>query len=244
MIQTIPKLIDHCSFLLNNYQEASFAKNYLNSRISPDIQEKFKFGYFPDLSQINILFSEITEDDLKKSNLLIDNGIIKQLSFENHNLILPYRDVYGNIIAIVGRTLLSEEERSLQKIAKYKNTSFNKSSHLFGLFEAKLSVLEKDAIFIVEGQFDCIRCHSVGLLNTAALGSSNMTFDQLGLSLRYTNNIYLLLDNDDAGKNGSQKIIDKFSQYANIKSITLPIGFKDPDDYFTYNSKEDLMNLL
>ncbi len=241
-------IIDACQFLLYNIPIANNTLTYLSHRLDRRAQEQFKFGFLPSSDYLNTLLSLLNEEELLKTNIIYKKTIDDQERLisilDHHNLILPYRDVYGNIIALVGRSLLNDEERQSQGIAKYKNTSFEKSKHLFGLFETKREIARQQYAIIVEGQFDCIQAYNKGLKTVVALGSSGMSFGQLALLLRYTNNIKLLLDNDEAGKAGSEKIISKFGKYAKIKNYCLPAGFKDVDEFLKDNSVEELTTLL
>lgn len=237
-MQDLEVITKACSYLLYEYPEAKDVKEYALHRLSIDSLKQFSFGFFPDNKHLSVIESLLGDQVLIDSELVYDRQIndgisnrrVKFSILDNHNLIMPYRDVYGNVIAIVGRTLMSDDERHIKGVSKYKNTFFRKGQHLFGLYEAKRSILQRNFVFIVEGQFDCISAHSKGLTNTIALGSSNMTPDQLALLLRYTDNITLLLDNDEAGKKGTEKIIKNFGKYANIKKLELPEQIKDIDE--------------
>lgn len=239
---TIDYIFNICKDLLNDMPQAEAYRNYLSLRVPTD-QKLFQFGYFPNIENLTSISSIISEDNLMKFDLLIKrqllNGNTKTVFFENHNLVMPYKNIYGETIALVGRTLLNDDERQNLYISKYKNTIFKKSRHLFGLYQAKDHILESNIAYIVEGQFDCISAQLNGLKNTVALGSANMSFNQLALILRYTNNIVLVLDNDQAGKVGAERIINKFSKFINIKNIEIPSGFKDLDEFFKENSVED-----
>jgi len=233
----------YCRYLLKNSSNAEEHRAYLNSRISLDMQEKFEFGLFPSIKDINLLSDMISVDTLKQIGLIY-NKEIKDSSgprnilfnfFEDQPLIMPYKDAYGNVVALVGRTLLNDIEREKLNIEKYKNTSFTKGNYLFGLYEAKRSILEKKCVYVVEGQFDVIKAHQKGLTNVVAVGSSNMTAYQFSLLCRYTNNIHLLLDNDVAGQRGRRDIEKKYGSYANVKNVYLPDRYKDIDDYLKEN---------
>jgi DNA primase len=141
------------------------------------------------------------------------------------------------VVAIVGRTMLPEAEYKAKKISKYKNTAesslFIKGNNLFGLYENKQAILDLRRVYIVEGQFDVIKASEIGFNNVVALGNNNMTSYQFSVISRYSNNIFLLLDNDEAGQKGRKRIINKFGQFANIRNFYLPDGFKDIDEYIT-----------
>ena len=245
-------IVNCCSDLLNNFPDAKPIAEYANKRLSESALKKFGFGYFPSNNHLPVLEEMVGSEKLSKLDLIYDrivqDGIssrkIRHSGLENHNLILPYRDVYGEIIALVGRSLLSDEERRENNIPKYKNTAFDKRKHLFGLYEAKQSIINNNIAYIVEGQFDCITAHDKGLNNVVALGSSSMTFEQFALIMRYTNNLIIMLDNDLAGRLGTEKIIKYYSKYANIKKAVIPRGYKDIDEYLSDNDINSLIYTL
>jgi DNA primase len=236
---------DACRDILKNHSIAQEARIYLNSRMTDDNQEKFNLGYFPDDENLEILFEKVSEKKLKFLNIIypyhVQNGeyrvYINKSLLSNHNIVMPYVDIYGNIKALVGRSFLCEEDRKEKKIQKYKYTKFNKSLHLFGFYQAKSSILKKNSVIIVEGQIDCITCHEYGINNVVALGGSSLTKRQFQLLNRYTENIYLLLDNDIEGKKSQNKIIKKYSNLANFKSLELPNNYKDIDKYLRTEQK-------
>ncbi len=242
------QIIESCQFLLHNFPGAEETKTYLDGRLDEKTQKLFSFGFYPSASSLTLLTSLVGEDALKEHKLLFHREVTDSLFprtlsisyFEDYPLVLPFKNVYGETVAIVGRTLLSDKERKDKGIPKYKNTVFTKGNHLFGLFENKEAILENDLVFIVEGQFDVIKAVQKGMKNIVALGSSNMTLQQLALITRYTNNIVLLLDNDEAGEKGRDKIMEKFGSMANIQNFYLPDLYKDIDEYLSENSYEDL----
>lgn len=241
------EVISYCRELLLTFPQALPFADYLDKRIPKPIQEQFQFGYFPSNDNLNVLLSSIGDAKLASLNLIYERFTEDKEchgTLENHNLILPYKDAYGNIIGIIGRSILSDNERKLLKLPKYKNTSFNKGNHLFGLYEAKHDILATREVFLVEGQFDCISAQSNGLKNTTAVGSANMTHEQFYLISRYTKNINLLFDNDDAGRSGEERIINQFGKYANIKKIKLPIEYKDVDNFFSENDMSAFHRLM
>lgn len=241
-------VIGCCRDLLINFPDARDVAEYADKRLSKAGQERFSFGYFPSHKNLQALAAIVGEDRLIELELvyakIIQDGVssrkVLHSNLEKHNLIIPYRDVYGNIIAVVGRTVLDDDQRKKIDIPKYKNTSFPKGSHLFGLFEAKDSIIQNNLAFVVEGQFDCITASDKGLTNIVALGSSGMSFEQFALLTRYTNNIVMMLDNDEAGKAGMDRVIKLYHKHANIKRAVLPKPFKDIDEYLSMYSINDL----
>lgn len=237
----LDKIMESCRFLLKNYPEAQDLRSYLDSRLSQDSQELFQFGYFPNTNNIQVLTDLVGEDTLLDQELVyykhIEDSLFprrfKVCYFENHPLVMPYRDPYGNIAGLVCRTLLPESEFKQRKISKYKNTKFEKGYCVFGLYENKRHIIDQNSVYVVEGQFDAIKAMEIGFRNIIAIGNNNMTSYQFSVISRYTNNIFLLLDNDEAGEKGRKRAVDKFGQLANIRNFYIPEGFKDIDEYIT-----------
>jgi DNA primase len=237
-------IVNASQYLLEYFPNACVAREYLNSRLNTQTQKKFKFGYFPNVSNINAITDLIDEQVLLDSNLLFSKMIEDSLCprkvydcyFENHQLILPFHNTYGHIIGLIGRSLNSDSEIKIKKISKYKNTQFAKSNFLFGLYENKNSIIESNTVYIVEGQFDVIKAWECGLRNVVALSTSSMTAAQFALITRYTNNLVLLLDNDESGEKGRFLIQKKFGEFANIQNWYVPYEYKDIDAYLTKKS--------
>ena len=242
---TLDKIVESCRYLLNNYPGARDSKAYLDSRLSEESQEIFSFGYFPGIQDIPVLTDLVGEEELRKDKLLFTREIedslfprrLKTSYFEGYPLVMPYRNAYGQAVGLVGRTILSEEERTKLEIAKYKNTqespTFKKGNMLFGLYENKQHILDRGCVYIVEGQFDVIKASEIGFRNIVALGTSSMSSYQFSVISRYSNNIFLLLDNDESGIKGRKRIIQKFGRYANIRNFYLPDDYKDIDECIT-----------
>lgn len=243
----LENIIDSCQYLLHNFPEAQECKDYLNSRINSKSQEDFKFGYFPNINNLQVLIDLVGEDVLRQQGLLYNKVIEDSLCprtinfcyFEDYPLVMPFRDTYGKVVGIVGRSLLNDEERSEKKISKYRNTKdFKKGQYLFGLYENKQDILQKGCAYMVEGQFDVVKASEKKINNIVALGTSSMTPYQFSVISRYTDNIFLLLDNDEAGEKGRKLITSKFGQLANIQNFYLPESYKDIDEYITRSTDE------
>lgn len=244
-------IITYCRNLLTS-EVAQQAQIYLNTRLSPQAQERFGFGYFPPQEGVKELVSVIGLKEMSDEELIytkhIQNGIFNEeelhATLERHNLVMPYRDSYGEVIGIVGRSLLSDEERKDKKIGKYKNTSFSKKENLFGLYEAKKAIVRENCAIVVEGQFDCISANDGGLENIVAVGSHTLTMAQMCLLLRYTNNVVVLFDMDEAGQEGGDKAVREFGGICNIRKGKLPSGWKDICEFLVDNGVEELRKVI
>jgi DNA primase len=241
----LDKIVESCRFLLNNYPEAHACRTYLDSRLNEKSQERFQFGYFPDTNNIQVLNDLVGKEHLKTAEMyyskIIEDSlfprIIDVLYFENHPLIMPFRNAYGEIVALVGRSLLDDRERASKKIDKYKYTkntaNFRKGHYLFGLFENKQSIVDQNLVYVVEGQLDVVKAMEIGFTNIIALGTCHMNSYQFSVISRYTDNIILLLDNDDGGEKGRKSAVSRFGSLANIQNFYIPDGYKDIDEYIT-----------
>lgn len=242
------KISQSCHFLLQNYPEAIIAQNYLDTRLTKESQEKFEFGYFPGIKDIDAMISLVGKDYLDELGLLYTKNIEDSLYprkvnfcyFEDYPLVMPFRNPYGKVVGMVGRTLLSEEERKAKSLPKYKNTDLKKSKYLYGLYENKESIFKKDSVYIVEGQFDVIKAVERGFDNIVAIGSSSLSTYQFSIITRYTDNIFLLLDNDEAGAKGRARIVDNFGSLANICNFYLSPEYKDIDEYLSKTSNDEV----
>ena len=86
--------------------------------------------------KLELLTSSRIEDSLSPRRVMRD-------FFEDHPLVMPQRDTYGKVVALIGRTQLPETARQAKKLAKYKNTVFKKGNYLFGLYENKKNILDQ-----------------------------------------------------------------------------------------------------
>lgn len=224
-----------CYNLLQTHPAAEKVREYLKPRLSPKAQEEFQLGYFPDKQHLNLITDLVSEEELTSSGLfyyrMLYGEKLLTAALSHHNLVMPYKDSYSNIVAMVGRSVLTDLERKENKIPKYKNTLFKKTNHLFGLWRAKESIINKNYVFVVEGQFDCMNAIMNGIENCVCLGSGNMNFNQFAMLARYTDKIIMLLDNDEAGRKGAEKAEREFGKLAQIVNCHIPEGYKDLDQF-------------
>jgi DNA primase len=216
---------------------------YLKNRgITNDTIVKYKIGLFP--KDLRKLFQHINPEDLKRHNIIYKAD---SSPFKWHPLVIPIRDADGRPIAIGCRTLLDEEKRKEMGIEKYRNSIYKKTSHFFGLDCAVSAIRERDRVFVVEGYFDAISAHQKGIYNVVATCGTLLAMRQISLMTRYTNNICLLFDNDNAGYSSAKKIIEKFSKNeisrgVNITCKFTPAGYKDIDEYIRKDGDLSLLD--
>lgn len=215
-------------------EDKSLLKYLVKDRgISTKTIKKFKIGKFPT----NIAdFGRRFNIDLKamRENDLIWN--VSESQFSHYPVVIPITDVWGEHLAIGCRTLLSEEERRILNIPKYKNSKYKKTHHLFALDKAIDGIREKNEVIVVEGYFDAISAHQYGMNNVVATCGTMFSQTQLMLLSRYTDNIQLMFDSDEAGKINSERVVNKFANigfdtHVKITISRCPDGYKDLDEY-------------
>lgn len=235
---------DICTYLLRKDPEARKCREYLDSRLSKEEQVKYGFGYFPTSDNLKYLIDSVGRKHLEDFSIIYNkynnNGAILSGHFSEHNMIMPFRDVHGDIVSLLGRTILPDDLQKERKIQKYKySVNADKELYVYGLDLAKSSILEKGYVICVEGQFDCIACHRKGIHNVVALGWATLSRYQFYQLSKYTDNIVLLLDSDEAGIKGVNRAKSRYGDIVNIKSISPPFGYKDIDDFFKKEPSEE-----
>lgn len=151
-------------------------------------------------------------------------------------LMVPIRDIQKRVVAFTARQLdgiTPTDDPSHE--AKYVNSPetdiFHKSKILFNLDRAMDAAKEKDAVVLVEGQLDAIRCHTSGVRNAVASQGTAIGDDHIRLISRYANRIDALLDADKAGRRAVLKLLPAALKGGlDIRCLAVP-GGKDPDDY-------------
>ena len=154
-------------------------------------------------------------------------------------VIFPVHTLSGKVVAFGGRVLQNNP-----KAAKYVNSPeseiYHKSDHLYGLYFSKQAIVQKDRCILVEGYLDVISMHQAGIQNVVASSGTSLTTGQIKLIHRFTNNITLLYDGDNAGIKASIRGIDMLLEEGmNINVVLLPNG-EDPDSYAQSHSTEEV----
>jgi DNA primase catalytic core len=237
------EVVDACRNILQHDPIAAEARDYLDERLSRRVQAQYGFGYFPPNSQLDFLTDLVDPRILLWLKLMymkpVAGARVKFGHFDRHNIVMPFRDVYGNIVSLVGRTLLSSDDQKKLGVSKYKYSfNANKQLHLYGMHIAKDAIIKSNCVICVEGQFDCIACQEAGIRNVVACGGANLLPFQFFMLRRYTNNLVLLLDNDEAGRTARIKLKRRYSPYAHVGLMTPPDGFKDMDEFLRNGGKK------
>tara|TARA_B100001287_G_scaffold269999_1_gene268166 strand:- start:16789 stop:18729 length:1941 start_codon:yes stop_codon:yes gene_type:complete len=232
---------------LNNTDEGkSIGISYFKKRgYSLKTIDYFELGYSPN--KIDAISKKAKSDNYNTDSLL-QSGVIKKsergtYDFFRGRVIFPIHNISGRVIGFGARTL-----RSDKKVAKYFNSPesiiYNKSQVLYGLFQAKNEIIKNNCCFLVEGYTDVISLHQNSIKNTVASSGTSLTDGQIRLIKRFTSNIVILYDGDEAGINASFRGVDMIlAAGLNVKIIVFPVG-EDPDSYSNKLSTEDFKTYL
>ncbi len=190
----------------------------------------FGLGFAPDerFALGNHLRSRgFTENEMIAANLVFKSRSGNSVLDRFYNRVMfPIIDVRGNVIAFGGRIMTDQKP-------KYLNTSdtlvFNKSYNLFSLNNAKNS--KSDSLILCEGYMDVISLNQAGFTNAVATLGTALTADQAALMKRYSKEVIICYDADEAGQKATARAIDILRRAGLVvKVISIPDG-KDPDEF-------------
>lgn len=154
----------------------------------------------------------------------------KDLDFFRDRVMFTISNVSGKPIAFAGRSLTTDK-KSPKYINSPESPLYNKRKILYGIHLAKASIRKQDVCYLVEGYTDVISLHQGGIENVVASSGTSLTEGQVRLVKRYSDNITLLYDGDQAGINAALRGMDIIlSQDMNVKLVILPEN-EDPDSF-------------
>ncbi len=200
-----------------------------------DIVRKFQLGFCPkgkDSMTKAALKAGYREQFLVATGLSVkrDDGSLYDRYWGR--VIFPWHTVGGKVVGFGGRVL----DAATKGVAgKYQNSPessiYSKRKELYGLFQAKQAINKHDLVYMVEGYTDVISMHQCGIENVVANSGTALTKEQIHLLHRFTNNITLLYDGDEAGIHAAQRGTDMLlAAGMNVRILLLPDG-DDPDSF-------------
>ena len=228
--------MNHFHDLLKNDPDGiAIGKQYFRSRgIRDDIIEKFNLGYaLPKRDALALAAKKAGYKDefLIKTGLCIENdkGIYDRYA---GRVIFPWLNVSGKVVAFGGRLLDSRTKGVQQKYVNSPDSEiYHKERELYGLYQAKKMIAKEDRVYMVEGYTDVIAMHQCGIENVVANSGTALSLHQIKLLRRFTQNITLLYDGDEAGIHAAMRGTDMLlAEGMNVKVLLLPDG-DDPDSF-------------
>lgn len=159
--------------------------------------------------------------------------------------IFPWFSVSGKVVAFGGRVLDSRTKGISQKYVNSPDSViYHKERELYGLYQAKKAIAKEDCVFMVEGYTDVISIHQCGIENVVANSGTALSVHQIRLLHRFTSNIVLLYDGDNAGIHAALRGTDMLlEEEMNVKVLFLPDG-NDPDSFARSHSAEDFRRYI
>lgn len=189
----------------------------------------FRLGYAPEDGSSLKQFLESKSVDF---NVLKDAGLVGQRGSDllRGRLVVPLSDNQGQIVGFTGRLLAD-----VKNAPKYLNTPqtllYDKSRHVFGLYQAKEAIRTNDYAVLVEGNLDVIMSHQVGVKQVVATAGTAMSEYHLKALSRLSKYVRLCFDGDKAGIAATERAIPIAETVGvELSVITLPSDFKDPDE--------------
>ena len=234
--------------LKNDPDGIAIGKQYFRSRgIRDDIIEKFNLGYaLPKRDALALAAQKAGY----KAEFLVKTGLCIEGEKGIHDryagrVIFPWLNVSGKVVAFGGRLLDSRTKGVQQKYVNSPDSEiYHKERELYGLYQAKKAIAKEDRVYMVEGYTDVIAMHQSGLENVVANSGTALSIHQIKLLRRFTQNISLLYDGDEAGIHAAMRGTDMLlAEGMNIKVLLLPDG-DDPDSFAKKHSAQELKDYI
>lgn len=234
-------------WLMDSDEGKAVGLSYFREReFNPETIERFQLGYslnaWNDFSE-HAVKAGYNETYLEKTGLAYRNDKGRLIDRFRERIMFPIHNVSGRIIGFGGRVLKKDD-----KTAKYINSPaseiYDKSRALYGIFLSKKAISKNDECFIVEGYTDVISLNQAGIENAVAPCGTALTPEQIRLAGRYTKNLTLLFDGDDAGISAALKAIPLILEEGLHVRIVLFPDKEDPDSYSRKYGAEQTMDFI
>lgn len=234
--------------LLNDVDGQAIGKQYFRSRgIRDDIINKFQLGFA--LTKRDALANEAHRKGFKEEFLLAtglcirnEHGVYDRFA---GRAIFPWMNVSGKVVAFGGRKLDAATKGVQQKYVNSPDSEiYHKERELYGIYQAKKAIVKEDCVYMVEGYTDVIAMHQCGLENVVANSGTALSIHQIKLLRRFTQNIVLLYDGDEAGIHAAMRGTDMLlAEAMNVKVLLLPDG-DDPDSFSRKHTAQEFKEYI
>ena len=223
------------------------ARSYiLNRKLKVDTIKNFMIGYAPN--KWDVLTNHESLKNSSKEDL-VELGLIFKKDNENkyfdkfrNRLIFPFQNISGRIIGFGGRRL--NEEDNPKYLNSPESKIYQKGLILYGLHQAISAIRELNTVILVEGYFDLLRLVNSGIENVVASSGTALSENQGRLLKRYTSNVIISYDSDEAGLKAAirnSEILENLDMSISIVQLPEP---HDPDSYILEFGKKAYLQLL
>ena len=213
---------------------------YLRQRgIREDIIKKFQLGYSPEKARLWEVAKKAGYQEAYLTND-VDTQIGTGVCLKDDKgglydrfrgrVIFPFFSVSGKVTGFAGR-LIKQSDKAGKYVNSPTSILYEKKHELYGFYQAKQAIKREDCCYLVEGQLDVIQLVQSGIENVVASGGTALTFPQIRLIHRFTENVTILYDGDSAGIKAALRGLDMMlEEGVNVKVVLLPEG-EDPDSF-------------
>ena len=252
--------------LLNNPDGRSIGLAYFRSRgFRDDIIEKFQLGYalqqrdaFPKTAiakgynekfltsyEAKVKVNDRDETVTKGTGICYKREDGQLVDRYAGRVIFPWISLSGKVVAFGGRLLDSRTKGVAQKYVNSPDSEiFHKERELYGIFQAKKAIVKEDCVYMVEGYTDVISMHQCGVENVVANSGTALSKYQINILHRFTNNIVLLYDGDEAGIHAATRSAEMLLQEGmTVKVCLLPDG-DDPDSFARKHTAQEYRQFI
>ena len=242
LIDQIKKISD---FFLRNMNDvkSTEALDYLkNRKLDGEDIKNYKLGFAEKDEKKIIQYcktNNISDADFKKLGLFSEKG---NFLFKNR-IIFPITNFRSEVVGFGGRAL---EDFGPKYLNSSESSIYKKNRTLYFLPNFLKDVKKHKFVVIVEGYFDVIAFNKLGYSNVASPSGTALTIQQLSQVSKYTDEIYLCFDNDQAGIEATKRIVEiknNISKDLNIYSISLPSKYKDISEFYE-SAEKNIDNLI
>ena len=236
LIEQIKKISDY--FIKNmNEMKSEDAVAYLKDReLEGEDIKNYKIGFAEKDEKKIIEFcksNDISDSDFKKLGLFSDKG---NFLFKNR-IMFPITNFRSEVVGFGGRAL---EDYGPKYLNSSESSIYKKNRTLYFLSNFLKDIKKNKFVIIVEGYFDVIAFNKLGYSNVASPSGTALTIQQLSQISKYTEEIYLCFDNDDAGIEATKRIVEiknNISKDINLYTILLPKESKDISEFYESGNK-------
>lgn len=234
--------------LFSDNEGKSIGLSYLKEReLSEETIKRWGIGYCKetgdDFSK-KALAKGFTKEELVNAGVSLVNSNDGSLYDRFRGRVcFPIYNIGGRTLGFSARTLRTDKVK-----AKYVNSPesliYSKGKVLFGLHLAKNEIVKQDECFLVEGNMDVVMMNQNAVTNVVATSGTALTEDQIRLIKRYTKNVTLLYDGDNAGIKATFKAVNLLlEQGLHVKTLLFPDN-EDPDSFARKHTQDEFKNFL
>lgn len=199
---------------------------------------KFKIGYSPNTGDALTKYlrgKKFSDKEIIGAGLATDR-YNKISDMFRGRIMVPLCDGQGRVIGFTAR-LLADDDTGPKYINTAQTMLYDKGRNVFGLHLAKDQIRTDGFVVVAEGNLDVIASHQAGIANVVASAGTAMTEMHLKELARFTDDVRLAFDQDNAGLSAMERVIPLASKTnINLSIITIPDG-KDPDELIKKDSK-------